>query len=243
MSNFSNAPLAQGTTTPVTLGQQGIATPKMWVPQIGNLAAEIAAAYAGADYGAAKMIAAIRGGHNIPLLKVETFKEAAYMAACGYPGYELNQDGSVSTKKGKGKTLSNEFSMAATAAAYCLPELGESLRQWYNRTTKPEVPQTGNLETKVPQVGNLNQLEPTETVETIAAHAAHVAANAIEPSKIAPIKHAAPLVHLPATGAKNDDIKDFLDLADSTLNDADLQAVIDGLIAIRNHRNAIKLAA
>ncbi|MCX7102242.1 MAG: hypothetical protein NTX38_12380 [Methylobacter sp.] len=100
MSNFSNAPLAQGTTTPVTLAPQGITTPKIWVPEVGNLAAEIAAAYAGADYGKAKMIAAIRGGHNIPLLKVETFKQAALMAACGYPGYTLNVDGSVYTKQG-----------------------------------------------------------------------------------------------------------------------------------------------
>jgi len=37
------------------------------------------------------MIEAIRGDHNIPLLKVETFKQAALMAACGYPGYTLNQ--------------------------------------------------------------------------------------------------------------------------------------------------------
>ena len=238
MSNFSNAPLAQGTTTPVTLAPQGITTPKIWVPEVGNLAAEIAAAYAGADYGKAKMIAAIRGGHNIQLLKVETFKQAALMAACGYPGYTLNVDGSVYTKQGKGKTLSNDFSMAATAATYCLPELGESLSGWYARATKPAV-------VPVPESGTAQPVETvkTELLETAEIIAAHAAAKALEPSKIAPINHAAPLAQLPATGAKNDDIQDFLDLADSTLNDADLQAVIDGLIAIRNHRNAIKLAA
>lgn len=45
MSDFSNAPLAQGTTTPVTFAPQGIAISKTWVPQKGYLAAEIAAAY------------------------------------------------------------------------------------------------------------------------------------------------------------------------------------------------------
>ncbi|MCX7102241.1 MAG: hypothetical protein NTX38_12375 [Methylobacter sp.] len=122
--------------------------------------------------------------------------------------------------------------MAATAAAYCLPELGESL------TTKPAV-------VPVPESGTAQPVETvkTELLETAEIIAAHAAAKALEPSKIAPINHAAPLAQLHATGAKNDDIQDFLDLADSTLNDADLQAVIDGLIAIRNHRNAIKLAA
>lgn len=240
MSTILNAPLAQGTTTPVTLAQHGIATPKIWVPEVGNLAAEIAAAYAGADYGKAKMIAAIRGGHNIPLLKVETFKQAALMAACGYPGYTLNLDGSIYTKQGKGKTLSNDFSMAATAAVYCLPELGESLSGWYARATKPAavtVPESGTT-----QPLETVKTEPLVTAEMVAAHAAHAAANAIEPSKIAPINHAAPLEKEPATGSKNDDIQEFLDLADSTLNDADLQAVIDGLIAIQDARTEVKLA-
>ena len=39
--------------------------------------------YASADYGKAKMIAVIRGGHKIPLLKVETFMQASLMASCG----------------------------------------------------------------------------------------------------------------------------------------------------------------
>lgn len=232
MSIIATASLPQDTTTPVTSSLQGLPTFKTWAPEVGSLAAEIAAAYAGADYGKAKMIAAIRGGHNIPMLKVETFKQAALMAACGYPGYTLNLDGSVYTKQGKGKTLSNDFSMAVTAAAYCLPELGESLSGWYARATKPAV-------AKVPESGT-TQTQPLQTPERVATQAA---AKAIEPSRTAPINHTPALLHLPATGAKNDDIKDFLALADSTLNDADLQAVINGLIAIRNHRNEIKLAA
>ena len=135
--------------------------------------------------------------------------------------------------------MSNDFSMASTALAFCMPELGEALSAWHSRATKPVIIEQYVL------IRDTVKPEPNLTLvpEQKAANAAHVAANAIDPSKIAPINHAAPLAQLPETGAKNDDIQEFLDLADSTLNDADLQAVIDGLIAIRNHRNAIKLAA
>ncbi len=56
--------------THAALSGQGNPAPKIYVPiRDKNLASEIASAYAGLDYGKAKMIDAIRGGYNLEWLK------------------------------------------------------------------------------------------------------------------------------------------------------------------------------
>jgi hypothetical protein len=226
------------------------ATSNSWVPDSGTIAEAIAAAYAGTDYGKAKMLAAIRGGHSVAILRRDTFKQAAVMAACGYPGFTLNADKSVYTKAGRGKTLNNDFSMAAAAAKIRLPEMGESLSGWYKATTSTptteiKVPESGTTagttvsEISVPDSGTVASINNGDTRTPPPHQGTTVPETKAVPDSGTMVEQATQA----AKTATVDNVGDLVALINDTLADDELGALIFELQALQVKRNQVKLAA
>ena len=241
---YSKAPAKQGIPTPIESGNTSR------VRDV--LASRIVAAFAGDAYGSAILLDGIRGGVDLDLLKSSCISNATQVAI-NKPdlGYMLDKAGKLDTRKGKGKTLNNCLSMATTSLLVCLPNMGESLSAWDKRAkNKPAVikpvPTSGQAEPeRFPVEPAVIKPVPTsgqaEQPEQRAAKTA--AAAAIVPFETAPIAHAAPLPSGEGTASTKDDIGAFLDLADASFDDAQLAAVIAGLIAMQTTRTNVKLAS
>ena len=219
-------------------------TPKIQGSRFGNLPNEVAAAYAGDAYAKEKLLDIIRGGGDLAQFKIETFAAAAFMAQQGKSGFTLNLDRSIYTKAGRGKTMSNDFSMAAAAAKICLPEYGEKLSTWHSRATKP------TKAAVAPDSG-------TDTVDRVNSNTPVIPeSGSVAPTNIGVTRTPPP--HTPtvpesgtteqatlqaARAATVDNVGELVALIDDTLADDELDALIFELKALQVKRNQVKLAA
>jgi hypothetical protein len=231
------------TTTPVFAPSHSIATPENLSRIRDALSIEIVSAFGGDMYGNALILDAVRGGVDLGLLQAACIANATLIAhnkpELGY----LLKGKALDTRKGKGKTLSNAFSIAITTSAICMPELGESLSGWEKRA-KNKVPVIKSV--IVPNSGQVEPIaKPIEQIKTeMTAATIKPAPTTIVPFETAEIDHVSERLQVaPSTGAKSvDNVKELVALIDDTLADDELTALIFELQKLRVDRNLKKAA-
>jgi hypothetical protein len=222
------------TKAQATLLSGFIGTPTSKI-QVENLAAEIVAAFGGDAVGNALILSAVRGGVDMGLLKMYALQGAYNTASRIRDSGYLLKGGKLDIRTGKGKTLANALSLAATASLIEPPLLGESLSGWHKRVTFVApiespltiVPTSGQSEPEkpLPLVKPLEQTKAEDKAEVLAFN-----------SETPEVSHSAPLPKADGTAKTVDNVKELVALIDDTLGDAELTALIFELQKLRVDR-------